>query len=120
MDSQPGRRSPTPSRLSRITDWPERAGAANYRVNKLAASCDVSSRQLQRFVQETLGLTPRKWMRDLRQKRALALLSDATSVKRVALDLGYSQTCHFSRDFKNAFGVPPSQARHASLASMSD
>jgi AraC-like DNA-binding protein len=29
-------------------------------------------------------------------------------VKEVAIDLGYKQVSHFSRDFKSAYGVPPS------------
>jgi AraC-like DNA-binding protein len=31
------------------------------------------------------------------------------SVKNVAFDLGYKQLSHFSRDFKRAYGAPPSR-----------
>src|SRR5580698_8262543 len=97
------------SKLSGITDWSERAGTAHYGVKQLAADCDVSKRQLQRFIGEAFGLAPGRWMRELRLNRALALLSKIKNVKQVAMALGYSQACHFSRDFKSFFGFSPSQ-----------
>lgn len=35
------------------------------------------------------------------------MLPDAGCVKTVAYELGYKQPSHFTRDFKQRFGVPP-------------
>jgi transcriptional regulator GlxA family with amidase domain len=98
------------SRLNRITDWAERARAAKYRAEKLAVICGVSSRQLRRFIHGRMGCSPHKWLNELRQTRAaLYLLDGPRSIKEVSYELGYSQACHLSRDFKRFHGVPPSR-----------
>jgi len=103
------------SRLNRIGDWAARAWQAGYKVNKLAEGCGVSARQLRRFVAETEGRSVREWLNEMRQKQGFLKLTDAVktkpkTIKEVASDLGYSQSCHFSRDFKRFYGMPPSRA----------
>jgi len=41
--------------------------------------------------------------------RALELICDRTAVKSVAISLGYKSAAHFSNDFKQFYGVAPSQ-----------
>src|SRR5208283_2038985 len=91
------------SRLDRIEDWAARARKAGYRVTKLAADCGVSARQLRRFVRGKERRVAREWLKELRQKHGLLELTRAANgrpktVKEVAGDLGYSRSCHFSRD----------------------
>ena len=47
-------------------------------------------------------------MRELRLGKAYETLTQGKSVKEAAYDHGYKQVSHFSREFKNHFGVSPS------------
>lgn len=97
------------SRLEQITDWPRLAESASYSATLLAFKCRVSTRQLERFFQATMGSSPHKWLRDLRMRRAVELICDQTPMKEVAAELCYKDPAHFARDFKEYFGVAPSR-----------
>ena len=47
-------------------------------------------------------------MRDLRLGKAYESLKQGKSVKEASFDHGYKQVSHFSREFKNHFGISPS------------
>lgn len=85
------------------------AALARYRVEKLASLCGVTVRRLQRYFTEEEGITPRGWLNEVRQSRGLEQLLLGNSVKATAFELGYQNPCHFSRDFRNFFGVSPSE-----------
>jgi AraC-like DNA-binding protein len=53
-------------------------------------------------------VTVSQWLRELRLTRAYQNLLLGKSVKEVAFDQGYKQVSHFSREFKNHFGISPS------------
>lgn len=97
------------SRLDLIRHWPDLAHAAGYCVALLAAQCSVSTRQLERFIQEKMANSPHKWLRKMRMDRAVELLQRQTPLKQIAAELGYSSAAHFSRDFKGFFGRTPRQ-----------
>jgi AraC-like DNA-binding protein len=99
--------------LSRIADWPERTRAAHYSVKELAQNCGVSRSQLRRFIITKEGKQLHEWLNGLRMEAALDRLQRGDSVKETAYALGYSEPCHFSRDFKRFYGIHPSQARGA-------
>jgi AraC family transcriptional regulator, exoenzyme S synthesis regulatory protein ExsA len=82
-----------------------------YRLPELARLCQVSMRTLQRHFRKHYNTTLSQWVRELRLERARIMLASAESVKCVAFDLGYKQPSHFTRDFKDRFGVPPSTLR---------
>lgn len=92
------------------------AALAQYRVEKLASLCGVTVRRLQRYFTEEEGITPRGWLNEVRQSRGLEQLLLGNSVKATAFELGYQNPCHFSRDFRNFYGVSPSDVS-AGLAS---
>lgn len=76
----------------------------------------VSVSQLERFFKQKTGKTPFDWMRDLRQREALAdLTTTDRPVKAVAFDHGFKQPSHFSRQFTDYFGKPPSEVQWASV-----
>jgi|SRR6478609_205680 len=97
------------SRLDLIRHWPELAHAAGYCAALLAAQCSVSTRQLERFIRAKMANSPHKWLRKMRMDRAVELLQRKTPLKQIADELGYSSAAHFSRDFKDFFGLTPSQ-----------
>jgi len=74
----------------------------------LAVLCQISLRTLERHFQKNYGVTVSHWLRDLRLGRAYEGLLAGKSVKEVTYEQGYKQVSHFSREFKNHFGVTPS------------
>lgn len=96
------------SRLEYVQQWESLAEEAGYRPSELAVLCQISLRTLERHFQKNYGVTVSQWLRDLRLTRAYQNLLVGKSVKEVAFDQGYKQVSHFSREFKNHFGVSPS------------
>jgi AraC-like DNA-binding protein len=92
-------------------NWETLAVACQFRLPELARTCNVSMRTLQRHFRKQYDTTLSEWVRELRLEKARAMLTEAESVKCVAFDLGYKQPSHFSRDFKDRFGVSPSALR---------
>jgi AraC-like DNA-binding protein len=96
------------SRLEFVQQWEALAVKAGYRPSDLAALCQISLRTLERHFQKNYGVTVSQWMRELRLGKAYQTLIQGKSVKEAAFDHGYKQVSHFSREFKNHFGVSPS------------
>jgi AraC-like DNA-binding protein len=95
------------SRLKRIKDWAGLAQRANYCAETLAQQLGFSRRQLTRFLKEEFGKSSTEWLNELRQQRAMELVSECRSVKELADKLGYKQASHFSREFHKYHGFPP-------------
>ena len=91
--------------------WESLAASCQYRLTELAQHCQVSMRTLQRHFRKHYNTTLSDWVRELRLERARLMLESAESVKYVAFELGYKQPSHFTRDFKQRYGVPPSAFR---------
>ena len=96
------------SRLEYVQQWEALAIKAGYRPGDLAGLCQISLRTLERHFQKNYGMTVSRWMRELRLGKAYESLTQGKSVKEAAYDHGYKQVSHFSREFKNHFGVSPS------------
>ncbi len=62
-----------------------------------------------RFTRE-IGISPGAWQKRQRMQRAADLLAELP-VHRVAEELGYSDPALFSRQFRQAMGIPPSAVR---------
>jgi transcriptional regulator GlxA family with amidase domain len=97
------------NRLQHIQHWLELAPKARYRSVTLARICQVSVRQLERYFLKHFQQTPHQWLRTARLNRAVELLKDGSSVKETAMMLGYKAVPHFTRDFKQWSGMPPTR-----------
>ncbi|WP_246376423.1 GlxA family transcriptional regulator [Gluconacetobacter aggeris] len=85
-------------------------------IAQLAARLGISSRQLERLFQTTLGRKPQDFYRTLRLRHARALLeAGEMSVTEIAIEMGFSDCSHFSRHFKNMFGISPSACHRTAL-----
>jgi AraC-like DNA-binding protein len=87
--------------------WETLAVQAKFCPHALAALCNVSLRTLQRRFDRTYGMPVGHWMRNLRLARAYTRIAGGESVKSVAYDLHFKQLSHFSRVFKETYGVAP-------------
>ena len=94
------------SRLNWIQNWEELAAKTGYSTPRLAEACGVTVRQLERYFQETKGVLPHQWLKEIRQEKALKLLRSGYLVKEAADVLGYSYPTNLSRDFKQFYGLP--------------
>ncbi|MDO4905679.1 MAG: helix-turn-helix domain-containing protein [Lautropia sp.] len=78
-----------------------------------ARSAGVSLRTLQRIFRRWGLPSPDYWRLLGRARRAALSLSQAPSLVELALDTGYSDQAHLSREFVRWFGKTPSQLRQS-------
>jgi transcriptional regulator GlxA family with amidase domain len=95
------------ARLNRIQSWRELAQAAKWSAATLAKHCGVSLRTLERHFLKEMGKSPKAWLVEQRQQRALELVRDGSSVKEMAAVLDFKHSTHLSRDFKGQWGCCP-------------
>lgn len=95
------------STINHVQDWLPLARHANWSVARLARLCKVSPRTLTRHFPKTHGMSPKAWLTEQRQKQAIDLLRDGTSVKEAASLLGYHHASSFAREFKKHSGRCP-------------
>ena len=89
---------------------------ANFSVQELSSEMAVSRGQLYKKVLELTGKTPIEFIREVRIKRAAALLERSQlNVAEVAYNVGFNNPKYFTKYFKKAYKVLPS--KYASMAS---
>lgn len=74
----------------------------------------LSQRQLERQFQRVMGMTPKRYQRILRVKNTLSLLkhNPAINLVSLALDNGFSDQAHMTREFKQIARITPKQYSH--------
>ncbi|HSH83717.1 MAG TPA: helix-turn-helix domain-containing protein, partial [Guyparkeria sp.] len=81
-------------------------------LDELASYVRVSRRQLERLFQNNLSCTPSRYYLKLRLTRARQLLKQTPmSIIEVAMVCGFVSTPHFSKCYREHFGIPPSNER---------
>lgn len=71
---------------------------------------------IQRSFKEQMGMTPLKYLHQIRMDQAKALLKNKDwSITDIALEVGYSNSSHFSIKFKESLGVTPTKFRTSFL-----
>jgi DNA-binding response OmpR family regulator len=81
-----------------------------FSVEDLASQVAFSRSQLHRKLKALTGKSPNELIREFRMMRAKELLEKgAGNVSEVAMEVGYSSLSYFTRSFKQAFGVLPSE-----------
>ncbi|MBT8115251.1 MAG: GlxA family transcriptional regulator [Arenicella sp.] len=81
-------------------------------LDDLASLVGVSRRQLERLFKKYLGCVPRRYYLDLRLKKARQLLLQTPgSVSEVAIACGFVSASHFSKSYREMFGLSPREER---------
>lgn len=93
---------------------------ANFRYNLLqeeyAKLCHRSLSSFKREFQAQFNESPGKWLLQRRLEHAAKLLRNSPmNVTEVAFESGFEDVSHFSRVFKERFGVPPMAYRESPL-----
>ncbi|WP_433826692.1 helix-turn-helix domain-containing protein [Actinoplanes sp. CA-015351] len=83
------------------------------RVGTVATSLGVSRRRLESTFQRRIGLTPGTVARVARFQRATDMLTMGTHLPRLALDCGYADQPHLTRETKALSGLTPTELRRA-------
>ncbi len=81
-------------------------------IDVIASKLNISGRQLERLFRTNLSMRPVVVYRQLRLRYARWLIeSTHKSITDVAVETGFCDNAHFSRQFREHFGMPPSRVR---------
>ena len=84
-----------------------------FDLDACAEHLGVSRRQIERLFNRYLGVTPVRYMNDLRLQHGRVLLAETDmSVTEVAVACGYASTSHFSKSFRKKYDVSPYRFSH--------
>jgi AraC-like DNA-binding protein len=97
--------------LQRLLDFMENHYAdPNLSVELLSSELEMSRPQLYRKLHILTGLSVQEFIKSFRLKKAAAFLRTGEQrISDVAYQTGFSDPQHFSKSFKNQFGISPSQ-----------
>ena len=101
------------SKLDRIKDWTPLIIKAHYRADELPAVAQSSERNVRRIFKALFGRPTQAEMDDRRGERARVLLLKGEDEKTIIDHLGFRSVAHFSRWFKQRFGMTPTQFRRS-------
>ncbi len=89
-------------------------------VEDMADAVNLSRRQLERLFQSELGVTPSRYHQLLRLEHARLLLNASRlSIIDIGVACGFISAPHFTKSYKETYGVVPQQTRREVLAKAS-
>lgn len=101
-----------------IAKTEEHLADPDYNVQRLSDDLGMSRITLYRRLQQITGVSPTDFIRDIRLKKAAQLLTQSpnATVADVARRVGFASPKHFSRCFREKFGMLPTDYRTSSPA----
>lgn len=106
-----------PRAVRRAREYLHANVGASVSLDELASVSGLGRFQIMRAFARHLGRTPHAYLRHLRLTRSLLLLREGTPTIEVATQLGFADQSHFTRAFREEFGVTPARfARHGEAA----
>lgn len=80
----------------------------SIRMNEIGKDFSISEDRLIRLFKEHLGIPLRRYLQWVRLLSAVKLLKEGKNLTEVAHEVGFSDSAHFTRTFKEHFGFVPS------------
>lgn len=81
-------------------------------IEEIAQACGLNRSYFGRLFRETVGESPQHFLIQYRMTKAAELLkASQISIAEVGCSVGYENQLHFSRAFKNVFGISPMEYR---------
>lgn len=105
------RRAPTSREMRRALEYLHVNLCEPIRVEDIAREAGLNVRSLQLGFKSAFGMSPMRYLRDVRLDAAryrLARRHNRESVTEVAYSVGFSHLGRFSQDYRTRFGVSPS------------
>lgn len=76
-------------------------------MDLLAKSAGISKYQVFRDMSQIVQMSPRNFTKDVRLRKSKELLRAGVSISEVSAMLSFADQSHFTRSFKNSYGVTP-------------
>lgn len=81
-------------------------------VEDIAAFCNLNRSYFGKIFRDAVGKSPQEFLINYRMTKAAELLKlTELTIKDISNAVGYPSQLHFSRAFKNTFGIPPREWR---------
>ncbi len=82
-------------------------------IEDIAAVCGLNRTYFGKIFKEALGKTPQEFLVNYRMLKAAELLKlTVLSIGDIGIAVGYANQMHFSRAFKNSYGISPREWRN--------
>lgn len=82
-------------------------------IEDIAGVCGLNRTYFGKIFKEALGKTPQEFLLNYRMLKAAELLKlTSLSIGNIGLAVGYANQMHFSRAFKNNYGISPREWRY--------
>ena len=98
-----------PHYVNLIRDYLKSHYAENVSLAQLTSITNLSPFYLLRVFRKQVGCPPHEYQTQVRITRARKLIRKGHSISEVALETGFFDQSHFSRNFKRIVGIPPGQ-----------
>ena len=100
------------TRIHKAVHYIEQRIDDRLRVQDIASHLGMSVRQLERLFKQELNTTPTRFYQKMRVEYGKWwLMNTSDSITQIALNCGFADTSHFSREFKLHFKVNPLSIR---------
>lgn len=98
-----------PGAVRRARDYIDAHFVENPTLDAISAAAEMSPYHLIRTFKQSLGIAPHAYLVQRRVALAKHLLLKGYALRQVAIEVGYCDQGHLSREFRRFFGVPPSR-----------
>ncbi len=98
-----------PRHVKTVRDYLKSHYAENVSLSELTSITNLSPFHLLRVFHHQVGFPPHEYQTQVRIARARKLLLEGQSISHVALETGFCDQSHLSRNFKRIVGMTPGQ-----------
>ena len=96
------------ARIRKVLEMIKAEPAASYSMEVLAEIVSLSPTRFIHLFKEQTGVPIRRFRQWVRMKTVITYVAHGKSLTEAALEAGFTDSAHFSRAFRNMFGITPS------------